>query len=44
MKGDFEIGWTYGVHAENRNARRALVGNPPPPPKKKNFKKFGEKK
>jgi hypothetical protein len=25
-KGSDEIGWTYSVHGEKRNARRALVG------------------
>jgi hypothetical protein len=27
-KGDDEVGWTYGVHWEKRNARRALVVTP----------------
>jgi len=26
VKGDDEIGWTYGVHGEKRNAGRKLVG------------------
>jgi hypothetical protein len=28
MKWDDEIGWTYSVHGEKRNARSALVGTP----------------
>jgi len=28
MKGDCEISWANGVHAEKINASRALVGTP----------------
>jgi hypothetical protein len=28
MKGDDEIGWTYGLHGEKRNGHKTLVGTP----------------